>query len=116
MVPPRVCVSPTPSQENIGTHGEKIRNDVTNTAEPASVHRLRCSLPSLSPRCSMFREVSLFVGLVAIRFFAFEHAIHFIIFCILDIFRNFKSMVLAKVTLQETILLINKDTSTHIHL
>ena len=59
LVTPRVCVSPTPSQANVGpadSHHDMIRDEDGNTAEP--VHRLRCSFPSLSPKCSMFRDVS----------------------------------------------------------
>ena len=51
MVTPRVCVSPTSS------HDVTTRDDYRETAEP--VHHMRCSFPSLSPKCSLFRDVSL---------------------------------------------------------
>ena len=60
MVTPRVCVSPTPSLAKMGpagSHDDLRRDDHRNAAEP--VHRLRCSYPSLSPKCSLFRDVSL---------------------------------------------------------
>ena len=60
MVPPRVCVSHTPSLAFMGpagSHDENTRDYDGNTTEP--VHHLRCSYPSLSPKCSMFRDVSL---------------------------------------------------------
>lgn len=51
MVTPRVCVSPTSS------HDVTTRDDYRKTAEPG--HCMRCSFPSLSPKCSLFRDVSL---------------------------------------------------------
>lgn len=53
--PSLVCVSPMRSSTNVesaSAHNQKTRNDETS----APMQRLRCSFPSLSPRCSMFRD------------------------------------------------------------
>ena len=70
-VTPRVCVSPTPS------HDVTTRDYYKETAEP--VHHMRCSFPSLSPKCSLFRDVSLIIQGFTKFSYLFGSAIDFLL-------------------------------------